>query len=103
LTPAPVAHAALTVDHAVLGWLLARRRWWLTRLAIMVTDLGSPAVLAALTAAGAAAVWWQTRSPRNAIVLLAGTAVLLGSAFLAPRYFTHAGPDGSMMKSAQPR
>lgn len=199
------AGAGTGVDHAVLGWLLARRTWWLTRLAIMVTDLGSPAVVAALTAAAAAAVWWQTRSPRNAIVLLAtvsgaatvstvtkhvvttqpppvadrvielihqsgpsfpsghatsmlalagiaavivgqprsrgvrvalaagaavvtlavaatrlylgvhwltdvlaglllaGSAVLLGSAFLAPRYFTHAGPDGSMMKSAQPR
>jgi undecaprenyl-diphosphatase len=36
-------------------------------------------------------------------LLLAGSALLLGSAFLAPVYSTHSRPDWPMMKSTQPR
>jgi membrane-associated phospholipid phosphatase len=75
-----VAHCArhgTAVDHAVLGWMIAHRCGWLTTVAIIVTNAGSPVAVGLLTAA-AAALLWRRRSKVSAMVVVATLVVATG-------------------------
>lgn len=78
---AVVAHRArhgTAVDHAVLGWMIDHRRGWLTTVAIVITNAGSPVAVGLLAAAAAALLWWRRRSPMSAVVVVATLAVATG-------------------------
>jgi membrane-associated phospholipid phosphatase len=78
---AVVAHRArhgTALDHAVLGWMIDHRRDWLTTVAIIITNAGSPVAVGLLAAAAAALLWWRRRSPMSAVVVVATLAVATG-------------------------
>jgi membrane-associated phospholipid phosphatase len=73
-----VAHSArhgTAFDHAELGWMIARRCGWLTTMAIIVTNAGSPVAVGLLAAMAAALLWWRWRSKVSAMVVVATLAV----------------------------
>jgi membrane-associated phospholipid phosphatase len=78
---ASVAHSArhgTAFDHAVLGWMVDHRRGWLTTVAIVVTNAGSPVAVGLLAAAAAALLWWRRRSKLSAFVVVATLVVATG-------------------------
>src|SRR5882757_1418697 len=59
---AVVAHRAqhgTALDHFVLGWMIDHRRDWLTTVAIIITNAGSPVAVGLLAALVAALLWWH--------------------------------------------
>jgi membrane-associated phospholipid phosphatase len=78
---AVVAHRAqhgTALDHSVLGWMIDHRRDWLTTVAIIITNAGSPVAVGLLAALVAALLWWHRRSPTSAVVVVATLAVATG-------------------------
>ncbi|WP_319450215.1 MULTISPECIES: phosphatase PAP2 family protein [unclassified Mycobacterium] len=76
-----VAHSArhgTALDHAVLDWMIDHRRGWLTTVAIVITNAGSPVAVGLLAAAAAALLWWRRSSPTSAVVVVATLAVATG-------------------------
>ncbi|MEU0497681.1 phosphatase PAP2 family protein [Mycobacterium sp. NPDC006124] len=77
LALAVIAHDAghgTVADHAVLAWMVDHRHGWLTTVAVMVTNAGSP-VMAALMAA---MLWWRLRSPIPGLVVFGTLAGVYG-------------------------
>ncbi|WP_238390696.1 MULTISPECIES: phosphatase PAP2 family protein [unclassified Mycolicibacterium] len=65
------ARSGSAVDHRVLDWVVAQRNAWLTGIATLITDLGSPAAVALIAIGAAALIWVRTRAARPAIVVVA--------------------------------
>jgi membrane-associated phospholipid phosphatase len=65
------ARSGSAVDHRVLDWVLTQRNTWLTGIATVITDLGSPAAVALIALGAAALIWVRTRAARPAIVVVA--------------------------------
>ncbi|WP_135452255.1 phosphatase PAP2 family protein [Mycobacterium sp. DL99] len=79
------SHSGTAVDHRVLDWVVTQRNAWLTSVAAVITDLGSPAAVALIAVGAAALIWFRTRLARPAIVVvatvgLASVASTLGKA-----------------------
>lgn len=75
-----VAHLArdgTALDHSLLHWMMEHRRGWLTTVAIVITNAGSPVAMA-LLAALAAALLWRRRSPLSAVVVVTTLASATG-------------------------
>jgi undecaprenyl-diphosphatase len=64
------AHSGTAFDHCVLDWFVAHRQAWLTTIAIVVTDIGSPAAIVVLAFVASALIWWRMRATVDAIVAL---------------------------------
>lgn len=75
------AHTGTIVDHHVLDWLVAHRHSWLTTPAVIITDVGGPAGVAAFAVIAGCVLWWRTRSVVSAAVLIGtvGLAALVSS------------------------
>lgn len=67
---AHAAHAGTGVDHAVLNFMLAQRRQWLTPIAVFVTDVVGPNGMWPLGIVVGAVLWWRWRTPLPALVIL---------------------------------
>jgi membrane-associated phospholipid phosphatase len=72
------AQHGTALDHSVLGWMIDHRRDWLTTVAIIITNAGSPVAVGLLAALAAALLWWRLRSPMSAVVVVATLAVATG-------------------------
>ncbi|MCM6775766.1 phosphatase PAP2 family protein [Nocardia sp. CDC159] len=66
------------IDPAAMNWVLPRRDDWLTSVAKVITDMGSPTAMTALTLAACAWFAWRRDWPR--LIFLAVTAA--GSAVI---------------------
>lgn len=68
---AHTARAGTVVDHRVLDWFVAQRNAALTGVATLITDVGSPAAIAALAVVAAVLIWARTRAAGTAIAVVA--------------------------------
>ncbi|WP_276126854.1 phosphatase PAP2 family protein [Mycolicibacterium septicum] len=69
-----ISHASQSgsaADHRVLDWVVAQRNAWLTDVATLITDLGSPAAVALIAVGAATLISLRTRVARSAIVVVA--------------------------------
>jgi undecaprenyl-diphosphatase len=64
------AHSGTALDHRVLDWFVAHRQIWLTTVAIVITDIGSPAAIVIFAFVAAALIWWRMRAMLTAVVVL---------------------------------
>jgi membrane-associated phospholipid phosphatase len=64
------AHAGTALDHRALDWFVAHRQPWLTTVAIVITDIGSPAAIVVLAFVAAALIWWRMRATLTAVAVL---------------------------------
>lgn len=69
------AHTGTALDHGVLDLFVAHRQSWLTTVAIVITDVGSPAAIVALAFVAAALIWWRMRATLTAAVVLGTVGV----------------------------
>lgn len=68
---AHTARAGTVVDHRVLDWFVAQRNAALTGIATLITDVGSPAAIAAIAVVAAVLIWARTRAAGTAIAVVA--------------------------------
>ena len=74
---AVVAHDAVhgtTMDHVVTSWLIEHRHGWLTTLAMVITNAGSPVAMTVLALIAAGLLWWRQSSPKSGLVVIATLA-----------------------------
>lgn len=76
------AEAGTAVDHWVLSWMIEHRQRWLTTVAIVITDAGSPVAMTLLAFSAAGLLWWRQSSPRSAVVVIATMAVATATSTL---------------------
>lgn len=82
---AVVAHdtgSGTAVDHSVLMWMVGHRQRWVTALAMVVTDAGSPVAMTLLAFLAAGLLWWRLSSPRSGFVVIATLAAAAATSTL---------------------
>jgi uncharacterized protein (TIGR03382 family) len=77
-----LARQGTAPDHAVLGWMLAQRRDWLTTTAVGITNAGSPVAMALAAVVAGALLWRRHRSPLAGVVVIATLAVATATSTL---------------------
>ena len=89
------ANAGTAVDHSVLHWMVEHRRGWLTSVAIVITNAGSPVAMA-LLAALAAALLWRRHSPLSAVFVVTTLASATGLSTITKAVVSAQRPPQSM-------
>ncbi len=89
------ANAGTAVDHSLLHWMVEHRRGWLTSVAIVITNAGSPVAMA-LLAALAAALLWRRHSPLSAVFVVTTLASATGLSTITKAVVSAQRPPQSM-------
>ena len=76
------AGTGTTVDQAVLSWMIEHRQRWITALAIVITNAGSPVAMSLLALLAAGFLWWRLSSPRSGFVVIATLAAAAATSTL---------------------
>ena len=82
---AVVSHTAWTgtaADHSVLSWMIEHRQRWITVLAIVITNAGSPVAMSLLALLAACLLWWRQSSLKSSLLVIATLAAAAATSTL---------------------